>query len=133
MRVVITGGGTGGHTSAGLAVAAALKRRGIECAWIGSRTGIEARRVPEAGLPYYAIPTGKQNSFAAQNLPSFGLFVRRQGGVPVSLAPVGRAVGGLQVAGVVREVASGVGRQLLGALLPRVVERDDMIDLDGLR
>ena len=34
----------------------------------------------------YAIPTGKQNSFAAQNLPSFGLFVRRQRGVPVSLA-----------------------------------------------
>lgn len=34
----------------------------------------------------YAIPTGKQNSFAAQNLPSFGLFVRREGGVPISLA-----------------------------------------------
>jgi CRISPR system Cascade subunit CasC len=34
----------------------------------------------------YAIPTGKQNSFAAQNLPSFGMFVRRVGGVPVSLA-----------------------------------------------
>lgn len=34
----------------------------------------------------YAIPTGKQNSFAAQNLPSFGLFVRRRGGVPISLA-----------------------------------------------
>ncbi len=34
----------------------------------------------------YAIPTGKQNSFAAQNLPSFGLFVRRQEGVPISLA-----------------------------------------------
>jgi len=34
----------------------------------------------------YAIPTGKQNSFAAQNLPSFGLFVRRQGGIPISLA-----------------------------------------------
>lgn len=34
----------------------------------------------------YAIPTGKQNSFAAQNLPSFGLFVKRQGGVPISLA-----------------------------------------------
>jgi CRISPR system Cascade subunit CasC len=33
----------------------------------------------------YAIPTGKQNSFAAQNLPSFGMFVRRKGGVPVSL------------------------------------------------
>lgn len=34
----------------------------------------------------YAIPTGKQNSFAAQNLPSFGLFVRRKGGIPISLA-----------------------------------------------
>lgn len=34
----------------------------------------------------YAIPTGKQNSFAAQNLPSFGLFVRRQRGCPISLA-----------------------------------------------
>lgn len=34
----------------------------------------------------YAIPSGKQHSFAAQNLPSFGMFVRRKGGVPVSLA-----------------------------------------------
>ena len=34
----------------------------------------------------YAIPTGKQNSFAAQNLPSFGMFIRRKGGVPISLA-----------------------------------------------
>lgn len=34
----------------------------------------------------YAIPTGKQHSFAAQNLPAFGLFVWRAGGVPVSLA-----------------------------------------------
>lgn len=34
----------------------------------------------------YAIPTGKQNSFAAQNLPTFGMFVRRKDGVPISLA-----------------------------------------------
>ncbi len=33
-----------------------------------------------------AIPTGKQNSFGAQNLPSFGMFVVRKGGVPISLA-----------------------------------------------
>lgn len=68
MRIVITGGGTGGHTSAGLAVAAELQRRGAECAWIGSQSGIEARRVPEAGLPYYAIPTGKlRRSWDRQN------------------------------------------------------------------
>jgi CRISPR system Cascade subunit CasC len=48
----------------------------------------EADKVIRAFLEamVYAIPTGKQNSFAAQNLPSFGLFVRRQGGVPISLA-----------------------------------------------
>ncbi|MFH2046692.1 MAG: type I-E CRISPR-associated protein Cas7/Cse4/CasC [Pseudomonadota bacterium] len=48
----------------------------------------EADKVIKAFLEamVYAIPTGKQNSFAAQNLPSFGLFVRRQGGVPISLA-----------------------------------------------
>ncbi|HDR15459.1 MAG TPA: type I-E CRISPR-associated protein Cas7/Cse4/CasC [Desulfobacteraceae bacterium] len=47
----------------------------------------EADKVIKAFLEamVYAIPTGKQNSFAAQNLPSFGLFVRRQGGVPISL------------------------------------------------
>jgi CRISPR system Cascade subunit CasC len=49
---------------------------------------IEADKVIEAFLQamVYAIPTGKQNSFGAQNLPSFGLFVRRQGGCPISLA-----------------------------------------------
>lgn len=48
----------------------------------------EADKVIKAFLEamVYAIPTGKQNSFAAQNLPSFGLFVRRKGGVPISLA-----------------------------------------------
>lgn len=48
----------------------------------------EADKVIKAFLEamVYAIPTGKQNSFAAQNLPSFGFFVRRNGGVPISLA-----------------------------------------------
>jgi UDP-N-acetylglucosamine--N-acetylmuramyl-(pentapeptide) pyrophosphoryl-undecaprenol N-acetylglucosamine transferase len=59
IRVVIAGGGTGGHTSPGLAVAAVLRARGADCIWIGSRDGIEARCVPDAQIRYYAIPTGK--------------------------------------------------------------------------
>jgi len=55
---------------------------------LGAEDYEEADRVIKAFLEamVYSIPTGKQNSFAAQNLPSFGLFVRRQGGVPISLA-----------------------------------------------
>jgi len=76
VRIVITGGGTGGHTSAGLAVASALAEQGVECVWIGSRHGIEAERVPERGIPLYAIPTGKLRRYWSwQNLTDLALRV----------------------------------------------------------
>jgi UDP-N-acetylglucosamine--N-acetylmuramyl-(pentapeptide) pyrophosphoryl-undecaprenol N-acetylglucosamine transferase len=72
LRVVIAGGGTGGHTSAGLGIAAGLRARlgdGVRLAWIGSHRGIEASRVPQAGIRYHAIATGKlRRSLALQNL-----------------------------------------------------------------
>lgn len=57
--VVIAGGGTGGHTSPGLAVAPLLRGRGFALAWIGSHQGLEARRAVETGIPFFPIPTGK--------------------------------------------------------------------------
>jgi len=56
---VIAGGGTAGHVNPGLAIAAELIARGAEprrLHWVGSRRGIEARLVHEAGLGLTLLP-----------------------------------------------------------------------------
>lgn len=50
-RVVIAGGGTGGHIFPGLAVARELQSLGVEVHWLGARRGLEAELVPERKLP----------------------------------------------------------------------------------
>jgi UDP-N-acetylglucosamine--N-acetylmuramyl-(pentapeptide) pyrophosphoryl-undecaprenol N-acetylglucosamine transferase len=55
MRFVIAGGGTTGHLSPGLAVAAELKGRGAEVLFIGSGRGPEARIVPTLGYEFRAV------------------------------------------------------------------------------
>lgn len=58
MRVLLAGGGSAGHTSPMLATADALRRlrpdTQITC--LGTREGLEARLVPEAGLPLEFVP-----------------------------------------------------------------------------
>ncbi len=48
-------GGTGGHVFPALAVAAELQQRGHDVEWLGTRRGIEATLVPEAGIPLHII------------------------------------------------------------------------------
>ena len=61
MRVVVSGGGTGGHIFPALAVAESLARLDTEgdVLYIGGTTGMETQIVPERGVLYQAV-TAKQ-------------------------------------------------------------------------
>lgn len=58
LRVLITGGGTGGHVYPGLAVAQALRRMApeAEVRFAGTSRGLEAVLVPRAGFPFHRVP-----------------------------------------------------------------------------
>ena len=58
-KIVLTGGGTAGHVTPNIALIPELKKQGYEVHYIGSYEGIESRLIPELGIPYYGISSGK--------------------------------------------------------------------------
>lgn len=48
--ILIMAGGTGGHVYPGLAVASELRAQGWRVVWLGTRAGLEAKLVPDAGI-----------------------------------------------------------------------------------
>jgi UDP-N-acetylglucosamine--N-acetylmuramyl-(pentapeptide) pyrophosphoryl-undecaprenol N-acetylglucosamine transferase len=60
MKVIIAGGGTGGHLYPGIAIARELlKGQGNTVLFVGTKQGIEARVLPKEGLPHCFITVGK--------------------------------------------------------------------------
>lgn len=60
MKVVIAGGGTGGHLYPGIAIAReVLSERGNDVLFVGTKQGIEAKVLPREGLPIRFISVGK--------------------------------------------------------------------------
>nr|MBA2281613.1 glycosyltransferase [Acidimicrobiia bacterium] len=95
---VIAGGGTAGHVLPGLAIARALRDRGLSVHYVGAERGIEGRLVPAADVPLTLLPgRGIQRSFTPRAL----------------VANVGA------VAGILRAVLQAVG--LVRRLRPKVV------------
>lgn len=65
-KIILTGGGTAGHVTPNLALLPDLRQAGYEIAYIGSEKGIEKTLLAEAGVPYYAIPTGKLRRYLSR-------------------------------------------------------------------
>ncbi|MCP9490468.1 MAG: UDP-N-acetylglucosamine--N-acetylmuramyl-(pentapeptide) pyrophosphoryl-undecaprenol N-acetylglucosamine transferase [Solirubrobacteraceae bacterium MAG38_C4-C5] len=59
-RVIVTGGGSGGHAMPALAaITRLLAEPAVEVEYIGSTTGIERAVARGAGVPFHAVRTGK--------------------------------------------------------------------------
>ncbi len=66
LRVLIAGGGTGGHVIPALAIARELRdRHGAEVRFVGTARGLETRLVPEAGFGLELIRVGQLKNVSA--------------------------------------------------------------------
>ena len=126
MLVVLSGGGTAGHINPALALADELRARGCDVRFAGTPTGVEARLVREAGIPFTPFEAAGFNRNHPLTLPKAVAKIQRSTGrakawlaelgadVVVGFGgyvciPVGRAAEKLGVPVVVHEQNSVMG------------------------
>lgn len=92
LRLIIAGGGTGGHVLPAVAVLEEFARRqiAIDCLWIGTSDGIERQAAAQAGVAFRAIRTGKLRRYLdPQNL-------RDAARIPIGVFQAARIVRGFR-------------------------------------
>lgn len=87
LRLLIAGGGTGGHVLPAVAVIEELRRRGIpvEALWVGGHKGVEREIADSQGIAFVAIQTGKLRRYFAIETMTDAIRV-----------PIGTVQGGVQ-------------------------------------
>jgi len=72
IKVIISGGGTGGHIFPAIAIANALKKTSdvnVDILFVGAKGKMEMEKVPEAGYPIKGVDiAGIQRSFSIKNI-----------------------------------------------------------------
>lgn len=108
MKVVIAGGGTGGHLYPGIALAETFKRfdPGSRALFIGTAQGMEAKLLPEKGFSFKAI--------AAKGFIGKGIGARVRS---LSLAPVGLIQSVLILRRFSPDLVIGIGGYAAGPVL----------------
>jgi UDP-N-acetylglucosamine--N-acetylmuramyl-(pentapeptide) pyrophosphoryl-undecaprenol N-acetylglucosamine transferase len=124
MRILVSGGGTGGHIYPALAVARALRERhGAEILYLGDANGLETRIVPQTGLAFATIQAGKLRRYlSAGTLTDLAR-------IPVGMAQALRHVGRFRpdaafTSGGYVSVPAGVAARWFGA--PLLMHQQDV-------
>ncbi|MBV9767296.1 MAG: undecaprenyldiphospho-muramoylpentapeptide beta-N-acetylglucosaminyltransferase [Acidobacteriaceae bacterium] len=111
---VLTGGGTGGHIFPALAVARILRERGHRLLFIGTREGMEARLIPEAGYEIEFIRSSGLNRVGVREQ------VRTMMQLPASVAAASRALRSFRPQAVFSMGGYVAGPVMLAAVLNRI-------------
>lgn len=79
MKILVTGGGTGGHIYPALSLINEIKnkQKDVEFLYVGTNKGLESQIVPSKGIPFETIEIqGLKRSLSFDNIKTFYLFMK---------------------------------------------------------
>lgn len=101
-RVIVTGGGTGGHTYTALTAVRTLtarlsvEGRSLDVLWVGTAGGLEERVAAEEGIRFATVATGKLRRARNPLKMASPANVRDMGRVPLGVAQARRIINDFQ-------------------------------------